>query len=436
MDMSKLLKSVLLGSSLFAFTHIASAAGFQTFEQSAASMGTANAGTAVTDDASAAFYNPAAMSQITNATLSASGILIIPTIDFEPALATNPNGDPILGNSDSPRRVKFVPAFYYVQPINDRFTFGLSVAPTFGLETTYDYQSLARYFATESYIETFNINPNLAFKITDKFSVGAGIAVERIRVKLAQAFNAGLFLPVPTSQDIFLMNQAANWAAGWNAGLFYQLTPDTKAGLAYRSAIKHNLTGSLNVDGVDSPAIQAIANFFGLVDGSDIDATVTLPETATFSLSHNFTHKWAVMGDIEYIHWNRVQTVNLNVVNSIRSFSTPIIFNYHDTWRAALGTSYKYNEKWLLRAGTAFDQSPVRDEFRTARIPDSNRIWLTMGANYKFNKNINVDVSYAHIFLNNVAIAQQDMNFPAEVLFANYQGQANLIGAQINYVFN
>ncbi len=150
-----MLKKILLSSTLVVstlFTSVVCAAGFQVSEQSAANIGTANAGSAVSDNASMVFFNPAGMAFVSHPEISGSLVGILPQISFKPVVATDANGNDILGtsNSNSPGRTAYIPSFYAVYPLNQSFAFGMGVTVPFGLSTDYDDNSAARYFATKS----------------------------------------------------------------------------------------------------------------------------------------------------------------------------------------------------------------------------------------------------------------------------------------------
>jgi len=436
---------------------LANAASFQSFEQSAATMGTANAGTTVTDDASIQYYNPAGMAFVDVAELAVSGILVNGSFEFDPFSFTNLRGQPVQGNTNGPSDSSFAPAFYYIQPINDRFTVGFGLTAPFGLSTTYDDLSVARYFATRSQLETVDLNPSFGAKITKNFSFGAGFDAVYIKAKLDQAFDFGSFveqLPDNPSfvKDAFIRNTADTWGFGWNAGFFYQYSPRTKFGLAYHSRINVSPSGRsrvLEVGGVpiEPTDVRAVADSIGLHDSNVTTNTIKLPDYVTFSAEQDLTNIWKLMFDAEFIHWNSVQKIVLNFSgNPIVNQNTPanrnlppstLQLNYHNTWRFALGQSIQLTPRWLIRTGVAFDGSPVSEQFRDARIPDSDRYWADIGANFKFTKRFNVDLSYSHVFFKDSSI---DKTFsPAkgfsQELVADYSGHANLYGVQLNYNF-
>jgi len=415
---------------------------FQVYEQSAAMLGQANAGTGVSDDASVQFFNPAATTRFKHPTVSISGILIHGDFDFDPTSATD-FFDPIDGDTKGPGGFSLVPAIYYIHPINERLVAGLGIAVPFGLETKYDDTSKARYFATDSKIITININPSLAYQLFEMLSVGVGFDIQYFDAELDQMFDFKSLNPVAPG-DVGIRNDADGWGYGWNAGIMFEPDEDTRIGLSYRSKISHHAKGLSTVDGVPRDiASQHVAGKFGLRD-SNVSANLTLPDSATLSIFRQVTPKLSLMADVQYIVWSRMQSLTLNFTgnphNTDPNFNhldpATLDFNYKNTWRFALGQNYQINDKWLVRAGVAFDQAPVDNEHRIARLPDNDRYWLAIGANYKVNEQFSVDAGYAHIFFKNMTIDQTFEN-PALTgeLKANYRGNANIIGVQLTYKF-
>ena len=73
-------------------------------------------------------------------------------------------------------------------------------------------------------------------------------------------------------------------------------------------------------------------------------------------------------------------------------------------WRVSVGANYRVNDRWMVRGGLAFDQSPVNDVDRTPRLPDSDRTWLSIGAQYKHSKDLIVDAGFTYIIVEDSTI--------------------------------
>ena len=101
---------------------------------------------------------------------------------------------------------------------------------------------------------------------------------------------------------------------------------------------------------------------------------------------------------------------------------------FKDAYRLALGTTYYYDDNWTFRTGIAFDDSPVPANNRSISIPDQDRLWLSAGTTYAFNKDASVDVGVSYMHGQHVEIKEGPYTFRSE-------GTAWLYGANFNYRF-
>jgi long-chain fatty acid transport protein len=135
---------------------------------------------------------------------------------------------------------------------------------------------------------------------------------------------------------------------------------------------------------------------------------------------------------LSWTHWKRFKELRVRFNNGAPDQVTPE--NWDDTYKIAVGASYRLNEAWMLRAGLAFDQSPVPDEFRTPRIPDADRTWLSFGANWKVSKAGSLDLGYAHILVKDSSISHP--NNTGGTLIGDYKKSAvDILSVQYNHRF-
>lgn len=429
------------------------AAGFQLVEQSGMTLGAANAGTTTNYSASVEYFNPAAMVFFDHATISASAVGVMPNIQFTPVLATDlfgnplscPNGSPNCNPAQSPATNALIPGLYAIYPLNKQFAIGISSEVPFGLKTVYDPASAARYFATESSISSLNINPSIAMKVLDNFSVGFGVDLLRTNATLDQAVDANSITSGFVPHDLIVENKAKDWGLGWNMGLLWKATSTTEIGFGYHSKINLDLKGDSTIIGLpNNLAIQNLLGFYGLHDAF-VEAPLTLPDYATISIKQSLKPWWNVMADFSYTHWSTINKILLNFTGNRSNINNPnnlppsiTTVDYRNTWRFAVGEEFVVTPNWRVRMGLAYDQSPVRDENRDARLPDTNRYWVAAGTNFKFNDRMDLDLGYAHIFFNPASINRTNTvaNVFVQNLVANYSANANLVGVQLNYHFN
>jgi long-chain fatty acid transport protein len=394
------------------------AAGFQLHEQSATYLGTAFAGTAAAADldASTTYYNPAFLTSMPNDQVVVSGVYVIPQSKLYDASARNNIGAVVNSSPTThPGGTAVVPGFNMAARINCNWVFGLSIGAPFGLATKYEATSIARYMATTSKIDTININPSLGYKINNKWSVGAGLDVMHLRATLNSAINYGA--------EGYVNNYGDAWTYGYHLGVAFQPTRDTKMGLVYFSKYFPHVSGD----------VKAVA-YPLLAKPTRLTADITLPDRIVYSISHQYNDKWQAMGDLEWVHWSTIKTLQLNYNNG-RSTSEHL--SYINTFRLSLGAMYHYSCAWLFKGGFMLDQSPVTFAHRTARLPDSDRLWLALGAKFRLNQYVSLDAAYSHLFFKGASIAQSGNTAgdTAKKLYGNYKTSADLIGMQLTWNF-
>lgn len=426
-------------------------AGFQIQEQNVTNLGTAYAGTAaLAADASTAHYNPAGITRIKGRQLVISGAIIDADSEFNPTFATNMGGIalPLRGTEDF-GTMAAVPSLHYTAQINDKVYLGLSVTAPFGLATEYSENSVARYVATRSELKTVDISPSLAYRFNDQFSFAAGFdalyAKAHLDVQLSSASAA-----VTTFVDGFQRNTADDWGWGYHVAMLYELSENTRVGVNYRSHVNVNAKGqSEQVNQLSS--FGNIANVFtnGLRTEFPGSANVTLPETLYVSAYHAFTENFAIMADVNWTAWSRFKTLRLRYDAPLPTQSdanrspTDTLENWTDTVRIALGAEYTLYDKYKFRIGAAWDESPVKTEFRTARVPDSDRIWLGLGFGFAMSQNLWVDLGYAHLFFDDAEMTDKGPfgaggTFPITrvQVTGNYHSNVNIFGAQFRWTLS
>ena len=223
-----------------------------------------------------------------------------------------------------------------------------------------------------------------------------------------------------------------DWALGWNVGAIFQLTDATRLGLAYRSAIHQTLEGTASFSGVPAPL-----SGLSTIQKGDIEAKFVTPESVSASVLHHVDNKWDIMADIIWTRWSRFK--DLTVIRDTDTIVTSVPENWHNVTRVGVGTSYKYNDMMKLRAGVAYDESPIPDSaFRTPRVPDSDRIWLSLGLNYKLSPTSSIDVAYTYIYFKDSKQNKVNDTSTAplqDTLKGDYDNYANILSAQYTHSF-
>lgn len=391
------------------------AAAFASKEQSVTYLGNAFAGTASSSiDASSNWYNPAGLTQLCRPEVVVAGTYIKAQGKLENGAATY-LGAPVTGQNPTYAYTSaFVPGFHASYPINRKLSVGFSVTAPFGLITNYNGNSIARFYATKSSVKTIDFTPSIAYAFNKQWAVGVGFDPLYVKAKL----DVDTQLGAPG----YLDNEADGWGYGFHAGVLFVPTHSTKMGLTYFSRITPHVKGtvqSLNIPGAARTSVTSKVN---------------LPDRLVYSITQDFSDKWSLMGDIEFTHWNVFEKLTLDYNTGASATEN---FYYRNAWRFSLGTDYRFNNCWTFKGGLSYEETPVTDEYRAARLPDGDRYWVALGVKYSWNKNFAVDVAYSHLFFKDAPVNRTEtVSAPlTRTLSGTYKSYANLIGAQVTWKF-
>lgn len=446
----KTIVSWSVASALLVMAGGASASGFALIEQSGSGLGNAFAGGAASaEDASTIFFNPAGMSRLSGKQIVVVGSIITPSAKFADTASTSPT---LYGFGPAPvsrdaGSTALVPAAYFSWELDPKWSAGLGLGAPFGLKTEYDPNWMGRFHAIRSEIKTINLNPSVAYKVNEGLSFGFGLNWQRVDAGLTKAVNYtafGLGTPAGTEGTNNLTGSDSAW--GYNLGTMFNVNPSTTVGLAYRSAINYKVSGTAAYYG--RPAALTAATlvstaYAAQIGDSAFTANLKLPATFSLALKYQPNAQWDILFDATQTQWSSVQSLDLMRSSGISSGLSleSVQFKWRDTWRVALGANHRYNEQWTARIGVAYDQTPTSDAYRIARLPDSDRTWLSLGGQYKPSKGNAIDFGYAHLFMNNAAL---NMNVPVlsaaqaagrGALIGNYSNQVDIFSVQYTHGF-
>lgn len=437
--MKKTILSSAVSAALLLMAGQAVASGFALIEQGSG-LGNAFAGGAAgAEDATTIFFNPAGMSRLDGSQISVGGAFIKLSAKYSGTiLGLAPLQTAGTSTGGDAGAMAFVPNMYYSHQIDDKMRVGMGINAPFGLQTDYEANWMGRFQAVKSKIQTINLNPSISYDVSDSISVGAGLNYQHISGELTGVTNYSAAIYQATSGTTATPNleglntlTGTDSAWGYNFGALFNLSPKTRIGAAYRSQIKYTLSG--DVAFANRPPALAAA-----LPDQAVTLDITMPDSFSMSVVHQYSDQMEVMADVSWTGWSVFKTLDVKKANGA-SLSAATPENWKDTWRVAVGTSYHYNERWTARAGVAFDQAPVADTYLTARIPDADRTWLSLGGQYKPDAASTLDFGYAHLFvksgtMNQSATANPDLAGKG-YLVGSYSNSVDIVSVQYGYKF-
>jgi long-chain fatty acid transport protein len=481
-------------------TPIAMASGYKLNEQGAAGAGNAYAGrAAVVEDASVVFYNPAGMVKLKRAELTVGGSYIDATGSFDLDSYKNGAGEEYGSLNGSPYSdggnflsAATIPYAYFAMPINDKFAAGFGIFVPFGTNTDYQNDFVGGGFADQTKLTSIEFQPAVAYRLNYQISLGFGLDITYIKGLLSKQLDL-----VPYNQQLEGLNGGTgptdttganrpysdyqgfenhyevsgdDWQLGYNLSIMWDVTSDITLGVSYRSEMKFKLKGDSEFakkEGVAALYSPAPGSYFivpadsgyaqatgtapdGTIPDQDSDVPLTTPQSFTVSYAQQLTHKLQLVAGATWTQWSVFKDFDiisseseLGKIEALGGLGNGYIGhieeNWHDTVAVAIGANYQLNDDWLLRTGYANDQSPVSNSYRTARVPDNDREWLSAGFNYRINQDLDVDFAFSYLFFEDTDVNEYDREVDGSVkenspnLQGTYSMDALAYSLQVNY---
>lgn len=355
-------------------------AGFQLYtEGSAEALGQAGAISGRTNLVSLAWYNPSALAGTESPSIMLGSTFVQVNTDYVES-----------GNNASMSdEWRVVPHFYYVQPVSEDWTAMLSVNAPYGLITEWSDDWAGAMMATYSELRTVYITPSVAYRISEKLAVSAGMNVVDAKAEL---------------KSILRTVEGEDLGYGYTASAHYAIAEDWAMGARYQSKVDLKIDGSNSVTG---PA----------------QADLTLPSTVNAGVVNTTFDNLSVGLDLVWTEWSTYDTLDIGDPTG------PVSKDWDDVWSVRLGGEYVLGESWALRAGYVWDQSPVPDSTRSPELPGSDRQMLMGGFGWKWNQ-LTIDAAYSYLWADTAEMGANPLGLTGE-----FQTTTHLISLSVSYMF-
>ena len=397
---------------LLAVTTLAPAGGFQLNEQGARAMAQAGAFAARASDGSAIYFNPGGLGFMTQGEIYLGATMIMPKVSFYGPVQENTNVKTAMVDQN------FFPInAYAAYPVSDRLVAGFGVYNPFGLGTEWPADWSGRFISIKADLKTFFFTPTIAYRLSDKFSLGIGFNYVTGSVKLTRAV-AITSVAVPTTPDVTV--DMSGHGFGFNVGILGKITPEFSFGVSYRSQVRVNATGTATF----TPNYAVL----GFPQG-DISSSLTLPDNAYFGIAYKPVKDLELEADYQYIGWSTYKDLSIYFNTNNSTASTPK--NYQDAYILRIGGEYTI-APFHLRAGYLFDHSPVTSAYVDPILPDANRNGLNVGLGIDITQQVSVDAAYFFLKFD----SQTATNTIPETSFdGTYNSRANLFALDLEVKF-
>lgn len=360
----------------------AMAGGLIAYEFGTAEVGLASAGyNARAQDASTAFTNPAGMTRLAGTQVLASGQVLWGNTEFSIDSGTSP----ALGNEDGGYAVGSDGWFpggggFLSYSVSPDLKLGFALTGNFGAPLSYDDNWVGRYYVQEATLLGISLMPSIAYKVTDKLSLGVGVTAMYGTYENQVAINN----VNPAFGDGRLKLDDNEWGWGGNLGLLYEVNEGIRLGFTWNSQVDLDFNGPAEFSNL-APGISTLLNNRGLLNSS-IEVGIKVPQQAMGSLFAQVNDRWAVLGSVGWQQWSKFGQVQLGIDNVTNPTSTTTDLDFKDTWHFAVGAQYRLSEPWLLNFGIAYD-SEVQDGSSVSPLLPVNSAWrFGVGAQHQVSE--------------------------------------------------
>ena len=305
----------------------------------------------------------------------------------------------------------------------------------YGLATKPDSAYVGRTYGSTSAAKSKEVTASVAYKFNEMVSVAAGLRYLDLKAR----YTTAAARPGNPSDWPVLGLDGDGAALGYTLGITLKPMDGTEIGLGYRSQVKPTLKG----DFFGATAALGAASY-----DKPVQLSVPLPQMITVGVKHKITQDLTLLAGYEWTQWSTLKSPAVTFTNSGSThpaFPTGLPFEYKDGWYASLGGEYKWDSKLTLRTGLAFESTPVRDEGRSTRLPDNDRIWTSIGAGYKFSEQLSLDLGYTHIFPKSTKVSILDASnpnfkttYPASInqLNVDVKAHVDIVSVNLTYRFD
>ncbi|MCZ2722325.1 outer membrane protein transport protein [Marinomonas sp. 15G1-11] len=423
-------------ASLVITSQTVNAAGFALNDHSATASGNALAGVAASnEDISTSFWNPANLANTDKPTLYISGALVIPDMKVTVNSATDATGNDLTGAS-SPGDIvdtTLVPSIVYAHPISKKTVLGASLNVPFGLSGEYGPNWAGRYHSSKSEVSDIAFAFSVAHKYSDKLSVGASVQLHSAEVILDSAltdFQGGN----SAKGDGFGNIQADDLAVGYALGIKFEPQKGTRIGIGYRSEIDFSFEGDVKYNNVNSTLLSKG------IDNAYVFDEISFPDVLSFGFEQDINDKLTLGASAIRTGWGTMDGLDIAFDlgdDNVKQPNSVLTFGFEDQWLYSIGATYKASKKLTLRTGYAVDNSPITDQYRSARTPDGDRTWISLGASYQVNQEMTLTAAYTNVSIDDVKVNRNGA--PEDSvrgrLDADYETSADVFSVGMNMTF-
>jgi long-chain fatty acid transport protein len=372
-NLSKLLAVVLLSG----LARNAAANGFGLPDQDAFATARGEAFVATADNASAIYYNPAGIAQLTNSNLRGG----LNSVYYEPTYQPPNSGRTYYSSAN----FAYLPQLFYTYSAKGApLSCGLGIYAPYGGNMSWPQDTGFRQVAISGSLKYITINPVVAIRLLPSLSVGGGAMVNYGNISMYQGLR-----PATTRGTNYFNFAGDGWSVGYNVGILWQPIAKLSFGATFRSSASLNFQGNTDFQLQPRPYNQAAQR--------DASASFTFPLTTVFGVSYRPTPQWNLEFDANYTGWNSFNTVTIEqsppAVSGPLNQNVPVNLYWQASWMYEFGVTRYFDNGWHVSGGYVFNANSVPDTYYTPLVADLNRNFFSLGAGFS-GKRFDFDIAY------------------------------------------
>jgi len=399
--------------------------GFSIYEQGAKASGMASAFIAQSNDVSAMFYNPAGITALDGLQIGLGTTVIQTDFDFTgPGIIDSRLYTPAEQGVFPPSTV------YATYKIIPDLSVGFAFYSMFGLASEWGSEQepwIGRYLTTKSALQTFSLNPVIAYKLLDNLSLAVGAVAMQANVLLEKDI---YFAPRNLVGHSKL--DASTMGYGFQAALQYEPLDGLYIGALYRSNVQLDFndgTAAFTFPQTGDPVIdQEVAALFP--DETRASSGITMPDFVGVGLSYRFTPNLTMEADYTRFGWSSYDKLVVDFKEPVGGQTQSVTErNYQDASSIRVGLEYYALDNLALRTGYAWEETAVPDAYVEPSLPEGTRHIYSFGLGY-LTGGFKIDLSYQVLLQDDRLVENSVENFNGK-----YRGLANMYGLSLGYAF-
>jgi len=336
-------------------------------------------------DAGTVFTNPAGMTRFKESTFQAG---ITPLYIHGPF---DPDNNTTVEGFDGDTNLLFAGAnFAYIYPVSDNFRLGVSLGNYYGLVLDWGDSWVGRYKSTKVALIAPQLQPTVAYKVNDWFSIGAGFGLTVGYLK----DEAKVKSLIPGKEDGSFEFSATDFAVQGNLGIMFEPSERTRIGVRYLT--------ETDLDFKDNIEFSNVSPIFDNVP--EVELGIKIPQSIMAGVYHRLNGRWAILGSLGWDDWSSFSRVNVDLSGT--AVSTTVDAGFDDTWHIGVGAEYQYNPKCMLTGGFSYDSSMMDSDTRPLNLPLGDMYRFAVGFKYQKSKDVTLGSGLSLLWMGDLEVKQ------------------------------